>query len=483
VSVPANSVPTESQLPSRKPRRWRRVVLGFFALLFVGIIYLVFFRETEFQHVITELDRTDPGWRMEEIWNEYLTAVPPEEQNSFVVVRKSRAKLTPQTRTVLYQPDELMSLFSNETIDFRQPPAIAPAVLEQAAKTLESARESLELAHTIRKYKRGAPHTTSLATDGVGTVLPHLNDLGDVGMLVFLEGAHAALTGDPKKAIQAAITCAHLGRSIGDEPFHISQLRRQYAFYEATKLVELTLALHPTVPDELLAEFQQLLAEEYPIPKMASIMRADRANLHQLYDNLRTGKDTIRAMVTRWGLRVPSGIPVQSVLFALQERGEHTAILKYSTDLIEICKHPEQEWLSRVKAQPGPASRGSVVFKVLQGLGFGERIITAHLQSQARLRTARVAIACERYRMKTGDWPKTLAEIPKELLPAVPNDPFDGKPVKYKLGDGVAIVYSVGEDETDHGGNLSKILYPQPGSLHDIGFQLRDPNQRALPYE
>jgi hypothetical protein len=38
------------------------------------------------------------------------------------------------------------------------------------------------------------------------------------------------------------------------------------------------------------------------------------------------------------------------------------------------------------------------------------------------------------------------------FLPAVPTDPFDGKPLRYKKLAKGYVVYSIGEDEVDNGG-------------------------------
>ena len=84
---------------------------------------------------------------------------------------------------------------------------------------------------------------------------------------------------------------------------------------------------------------------------------------------------------------------------------------------------------------------------------------------------------------RSGRWPDLLAELPKDLLPAVPLDPFDGQPLKYVRRPGGVAVYSVGFDETDNGGNLPETRpsagWQEPGL--DVGFRLFDPDQRGLP--
>jgi hypothetical protein len=68
------------------------------------------------------------------------------------------------------------------------------------------------------------------------------------------------------------------------------------------------------------------------------------------------------------------------------------------------------------------------------------------------MRDAQTAIAVERYRLANGRLPNQLRDLTPTFLPAVPADPFDGKPLRYKpLAKGY-VVYSVGEDREDNGG-------------------------------
>ena len=91
----------------------------------------------------------------------------------------------------------------------------------------------------------------------------------------------------------------------------------------------------------------------------------------------------------------------------------------------------------------------------------------------------RGAIAAERYRMKHGKWPGKLGDVVPEFLAGVPNDPFDGTPLKLaKTADGI-VVYSVGYDGVDDGGKLNRKQPMAPGA--DIGYQLWDKEKRARP--
>ncbi|MCH8344387.1 MAG: hypothetical protein IH983_10400 [Planctomycetes bacterium] len=63
-----------------------------------------------------------------------------------------------------------------------------------------------------------------------------------------------------------------------------------------------------------------------------------------------------------------------------------------------------------------------------------------------------VAIGLELYRRHNGAWPQSLDMLVPDLLPTVPPDRFDGKPLRYRLIDGKPLLYSIGSDRNDDGG-------------------------------
>jgi len=64
------------------------------------------------------------------------------------------------------------------------------------------------------------------------------------------------------------------------------------------------------------------------------------------------------------------------------------------------------------------------------------------------------AIALKRYQLKHGNYPADLNSLVPEFLPAVPLDPVDGQPLRYRHNaDKTFLLYSVGENGVDDGGN------------------------------
>ena len=80
------------------------------------------------------------------------------------------------------------------------------------------------------------------------------------------------------------------------------------------------------------------------------------------------------------------------------------------------------------------------------------RIFQVSLHNNARLRTVRVGLAIERYRLANGKLPENLAELVPAYLDTVPKDPFDGQELRYKRIEKGYVVYSIGEDGSDDGG-------------------------------
>ncbi|HUK82623.1 MAG TPA: hypothetical protein VLZ12_08350 [Verrucomicrobiae bacterium] len=76
------------------------------------------------------------------------------------------------------------------------------------------------------------------------------------------------------------------------------------------------------------------------------------------------------------------------------------------------------------------------------------------------------AIALQRYRLRTGNFPSRLDELQRELLPNPPHvDWMAGRPLRYRLNpDGSFSLYTVGINARDDGGDAT----PEEGSFISI---------------
>ena len=91
------------------------------------------------------------------------------------------------------------------------------------------------------------------------------------------------------------------------------------------------------------------------------------------------------------------------------------------------------------------------------------------------------------YHLKNGKWPAALSDAMAE----VPMDPFGGKPLMYRLcPDGGCVVYSLGRNRTDEGGdpadalkeNLKDDVYPSNElEIRDKNWQAEMAKKAAIP--
>lgn len=82
------------------------------------------------------------------------------------------------------------------------------------------------------------------------------------------------------------------------------------------------------------------------------------------------------------------------------------------------------------------------------------RVVRKTLQVETARRVVVTAIALKRFQLEHGQWPEALSDLVPGFLPSVPIDPYDGKPLKFHPNaDGTFLLYSVGEDGVDDGGD------------------------------
>ena len=87
----------------------------------------------------------------------------------------------------------------------------------------------------------------------------------------------------------------------------------------------------------------------------------------------------------------------------------------------------------------------------------------------ARRRLTVTTLALHAYKLQHGGFPRQLADLVPDYLPAVPEDPFRARPLVYRRTETGYMLYSVGEDRKDDGGRPMETAFPK-----DIGDILLD---------
>jgi hypothetical protein len=114
---------------------------------------------------------------------------------------------------------------------------------------------------------------------------------------------------------------------------------------------------------------------------------------------------------------------------------------------------------------------------ILSANALGALASTMHTlaETQAMQASTAVGLAATRYRLAhNNQYPDSAQALVPEFLDAVPLDPFDGQPIRYKKAGETLTIYSIGSDLTDNGG---QVVQSKNGPAPDTGFILKPPTQ------
>jgi hypothetical protein len=258
-------------------------------------------------------------------------------------------------------------------------------------------------------------------------------------------------------------------RAIGDEPAAVSQRLRMELRAAACQQLERALA-HGRASEAILAALGRSLDAEEAEPLLVWGIRGERALVDRLLTSVESGAFTPKQV------RKTSFFSTVLYLFR-HSTTARAAHLRFCNRAEEIARRPEIEQLALFRqldrsAGVLPPDLHAMVPAML-------RLAATFHGSRARLRCAAVAMAAERYRLARGAWPTGLEALVPEFLAKVPADPFHGAPVRYRRLEDHIVIYSVGENGRDEGGEVESTVPPDPG--RDVGFRLRDPSGRHRP--
>jgi hypothetical protein len=92
-------------------------------------------------------------------------------------------------------------------------------------------------------------------------------------------------------------------------------------------------------------------------------------------------------------------------------------------------------------------------------------ILEGALKTEIFRRLAVTAIALKRYELRHGQAPERLGALVPTFLAAVPINPLSGKPLCFRTIPRSFVLYSVGEDGRDDGGQGGAALWNGPDAL------------------
>jgi hypothetical protein len=465
----ATASPDPSTTPPGK-RSWPKalglVVLGVLVLV-CGLMLHHQRRTTDrLRLAVEELDRKDPGWRLEEI--EAARRDVPDEENGALIV-EAMPRLLPKDWP------------SSTTEDiFRVPPAkrLSAADFARLEAELKALEPALEAARRLAWFPDGR-FPLVYARNPIGTLLPHLQEVRRTTELLALDALRHAQAGHGMEAMHSCRAAFHSARTLGDEPFLTSQMVRITCVSMACEAAECTLAQGEPDPKEL-DELRRLLKQEENHPGLTLALRGDRALIHRGFEVLESGELSWSAMNREFNVKESFQDRYLPWIAVNDIRTKHPHFLSLISRQIEVASLPVHEQAAAARRLDGEAKSVELNSWLKHLLEQDpHKLFDINLRHHSRLRCLLMIVAAERYRRAHGHWPAALGELAPEFVGAVPLDPYDGEPLRYRrLPDGV-VVYSVGPDGSDDGGNLDR---DNPmGKGRDLGCRLWDVKQRRQP--
>ncbi len=265
------------------PRWWQRrsvwLVLAFLVCVVSVGGYYAYRHQLAVEalrQAVAELDRTDPGWHLQDI--EAARAAVPEKENAAVVVAKAH-RLMPKSWPSPALSERIGKLAPQEQLD-AEDVACLRTELDESSTALDEARKLATVPNGRNPitYKR----------DFISTLLLHVQNARAVFALLSYDVFLQTQDGDLQGALRSCRALLNAVRSLGDEPLFITQLVRMAGVRIACQAVERVLAQGELDPDDL-RDLQKLLAEEERFPRLLVAARGERAGLHEWFDALENG--------------------------------------------------------------------------------------------------------------------------------------------------------------------------------------------------
>jgi hypothetical protein len=331
----------------------------------------------------------------------------------------------------------------------------------------------------------------------ISALLPHLRPLRDLGMILRADAERAAGDGDNATAIEDIVGIAGLARQLCAGEVLIEQLVGYALAALASDTTIDLLHAEPTAWDhDELVRLAHGLAGQLPggVPRLD--LRSEKLFYKDSIQRVFTdspiggGRLIVRDLLPFSGgyddgqaVMPGESLALQTVLGVLSAGREATR-----REFARTWEHCEAayslplwdprfgEWQDRFERRINTTwyrLRYPLLPIIMPSF---ERAAISQHGANARLDATLTAVAIDAYRLAHGDYPQRLADLVPAYLPAVPIDPWDGKPLKYRLAssgeqievrrdknslepialtaeDGF-VLYSIGGDRIDDGGRV-----------------------------
>lgn len=432
-----------------------------FVLAALFVVHRIYWHR-KVQTQLDEIQKAGFPVTVEELNQWYET--PPKGQNAADFYLKAFAHFSPDNE----KATELPIIGRGKLPDGKKP--LPEKLKKDLSKLLEQNRDALSLLHKATSIKKSRYPIDY--TDGWMVKANHWPKLRRGSRLLEIKTIIESENGRQDSAVNSTIDILRLSQSLRNEPTVISQFVRGALQKTGNRCIERILgntALTEPQLDRLITSL-----EEYDDSQLWT--RATAGELCLINDYLSSIVVRLQKQPELYAHNLPANQSVSEWIWtyrfyeALGWRDvDRYFLLKFGRQYVESTKlPPEKQLISakelKLKIEHLPkvaVSAGTLVILVDTS--------AAQIDDIASKRVVLAALAVERHRNRFGRLPHSLEDLVPEFLKTIPIDPYDGKPLKYKILNPGFVVYSVGDDGMDDGG-LKKDLTVRP--RYDIAFRV-----------
>jgi hypothetical protein len=366
---------------------------------------------------------------------------------------------TNRAKRTLYEGGRTEPRETNDLFHLPIPPAAMPA--PQAVLYAFEGRRAI-LDQVTEAARRPHAHYDIRYADGPNAILPHLALHKSMAVQLRTRAAARVAAGDTAGAAEDIDTMFRLAELTGEDPTLIGYLVRvaiqniaSGAFWDGT-------SQHAWSEAQLVA-FQRRFAALKQRDALVQAFRGERLFGKTTFELMRQGRldpEMLGAMDSGRDGFIGAVMPKA---WLLQNQAYHSRVMD---QIVDALQHSDPERGIGAKGSAWEKERidGCLVDTTRQRYHpyriFTHMLLPAlaqvHAKADRSLTTARLAMAVaalERHRLANGGYPKTLADLVPRFLPAVPIDPMDGQPLRYRLNaDGSFTLYGVGPNHADDNG-------------------------------
>lgn len=294
--------------------------------------------------------------------------------------------------------------------------------------------------------------------DGPSARLPHLPGLKALSELLAYDAILKVKASNAPAAVNDVLAQLNVSRSLDNEPIVISQLVSG-SILTISCLTLQEILCHTPLSEEQLSEMELeftaveatnriltgMIGERALDGEVIRLAQDDPQKLDEIGNEASPGDDQ-----SEWPHK-----PVASwKLIGFFERDRDFYLEGMATDIFFIRQGPPAS-LAVSDVEDRLAEEAAKKFYIWSAIFLSSAggIARRDANTRAELRDAITAIAVERWRLMHQDsLPDSLSDLVPAFLKAVPEDPFDGKPLRFKKLKKGYCIYSIGPNLRDDGG-------------------------------